>query len=157
VPERVYLETTIFSYLTARPSRDLIQSAHQQITRDWWTKRREFFEMHASDLVVEEAELGDPRAAQRRLRLLRDVPLLDSGDDARALARHLVAAAALPDTAASDAAHIAVATVHGMDYLLTWNCRHIANAQMRQRIVAACAALGYTAPILCTPEELMGR
>ena len=155
--ERVYLETTIFSYLTARPSRDLIQSAHQQITRDWWTTRRESFEVHASDLVVEEAAFGDVRAAKRRLDLLRDVALLDSTEDARVLARLLVAAAALPANAASDAAHIAVATVHGMDYLLTWNCRHIANAQMRQKIVAACAVRGFAAPILCTPEELMGR
>jgi hypothetical protein len=106
--------------------------------------------------VIQEAREGDAEAAQRRLTALRDIPLLALGAEARRLAKHLVETRAVPLEAAADAAHIAVATVHGMEYLLTWNCRHIANAEMRQRIERSCRALGFEPPVLCTPEELMG-
>ncbi|MBM3744692.1 MAG: type II toxin-antitoxin system VapC family toxin [Acidobacteria bacterium] len=153
---KVYLETTIISYLMARPSRDLIVAAHQQITREWWDLRRGEFQLFVSRLVIQEASAGDQEAAQRRLGALDFIPLLDLTVDALSLARDLAHRGVLPDTAIEDALHIAVAAVHGMDYLLTWNCRHIANARMRQAVWATCALRGYEPPVICTPEELMG-
>ena len=131
---RIYLETTVVSYLAARPSRDLRVAAHQQATSEWWTRRRDDFDLFASQLVVEEASAGDAEAALRRLGYLAGVPLLDLTDRSLALAEKLLTDAAVPAEAEQDALHIAVAAVHGMDYLLTSNCRHIANATMRGQI-----------------------
>ena len=152
----VYIETTIIGYLTARPSRDLIVAAHQQLTPEWWERRRVEYGLFASPLVLREAGSGDVQQAQRRLEMLRELPVIAINDDAVALARALIDDGAVPEKAAEDALHIALATVHGMDYLLTWNCRHIANAEMRGRIEAVCLDRGYEPPIICTPEELMG-
>lgn len=151
---RVYIETTIPSYLTAWPSRDLIQAAHQQATREWW-ETRDRFEVVASALVVEECEAGDPTAAAERLAAIAGIPLLGVTDAAVALARELVAEVRLPPKAATDALHIATATVHGVEYLLTWNCTHIANAVLRVGVEAVCWDRGYRPPVICTPEELM--
>jgi hypothetical protein len=152
---RIYLETTVVSYLAARPSRDLRVAAHQQATSEWWTRRRGDFDLFASQLVVEEASAGDEEAASRRLEYLKDVPLLDLTDQSLALAEKLLTDAVVPTEAEQDALHIAVAAVHGMDYLLTWNCRHIANATMRGQIERACVEVGCDAPVICTPEELL--
>ena len=122
---RIYLETTVVSYLAARPSRDLRVAAHQQATSEWWMRRRGDFDLFASQLVVEEASAGDEEAASRRLEYLKDVPLLDLTDQSLALAEKLLTDAVVPTEAEQDALHIAVAAVHGMDYLLTWNCRSI--------------------------------
>ncbi len=151
----VYVETSVISYLAARPSRDLIVAAHQQISQEWWDVRQRWAPS-ISALVVAESRAGDAEAAQRRLALLEGVPLLHLSDAATELAEHLLNRAALPLPAKDDALHVAVATVHGMDYLLTWNCKHIANAQQRPRIEAVCRALGYRPPVICTPEELLG-
>ena len=151
----VYIETTIVSYLTARPSRDLVQRAHQQLTRRWWRTRRPQFDLYVSPLVIQEAACGDPLRARRRLAALKAVPVLDATSDAMQLAEALAQAGAVPTEAVVDATHIAIATVHGMSYLLTWNCAHIANATMRTRIETICRSEGYEPPILCTPEELM--
>ena len=156
MPRSVYLETTIVSYLVARPNRDLVTTAHQQLTAEWWKERRSRFGLFASELVIREAAAGDQEAARRRLDALGGVPLLALNSDVLLLAKHLVEGGAVPAVAAADAAHIAVATVHGMEFLLTWNCRHIANAEMRERIERACRSRGYEPPVLCTPEELMG-
>jgi hypothetical protein len=150
---RVYVETTIPSYSTAWPSRDLVRVAHQQITREWWANRGAF-ELYSSRLVVRECQAGDPQAAADRLRMLADVPLLEATPEAAALAQALVEGVPLPDRAAADALHIAIAAVHGMNYLLTWNCTHIANVTLRPRIEAVCRASGYEPPLICTPEEL---
>jgi hypothetical protein len=152
---KVYVETTIVSYLTARTSRDLIVAAHQEITQDWWNSRRGDFDLFVSELVLEESRDGDLDAAHRRGELLREAQLVRVTDDAMRLAERLIAVASIPVKAGADALHIAMAAVHGMDYLLTWNCRHIANAAMRGRIEAACRSMSYGAPVLCTPEELM--
>ncbi len=151
----VYLETTIPSYLAARPSRDLITAAHQQITLDWWTSRRAAFTLYVSELVVQEASLGDPDTAVRRLEYLAGLPSLLIAPPAERLAGDLLRAGLLPANAAADALHIAIATSHGIDFLLTWNIRHLANAAMRRRIDTACRDAGYSPPVLCTPEELM--
>jgi PIN domain len=153
---KVYLETTIVSYLTARPSRDLIIAAHQQLTQEWWTNRRTDFELYASQLVITEASAGKTEMAQRRLEALNATMLLEIKPEAATLARTFVTGGPLPEKAVADALHIAIATVHGMDYLLTWNCKHIANAEMQTAITIRCRMAGYEPPIICTPEELLG-
>jgi predicted nucleic acid-binding protein len=153
----VYIETTIFSYLTARPTSDVIAGARQQGTRAWWASRREAFSLLISELVLEEAAAGDPDAAERRLAIARSLPLLEVTDAVSAFAPELRALARLPVRAGADALHIALAAVHGVEYLLTWNLRHIANAELRPRLEAACRTRGYRLPILCTPDELMGE
>jgi hypothetical protein len=157
VKQRLYLETTIVSYLTARPSRDLILAAHQEVTRQWWEERRKDFEIYVSQLVSDEAGRGDPEAARRRMEILRGVPRLRVTDPAIALARGLVQTHAIPEQGVEDALHIAVATVHGMDLLMTWNCRHIANAQLMPAIRTTVEQCGYDPPTICTPDELMGE
>jgi PIN domain-containing protein len=140
--------------LTARPSRDVVFAGHQQITLEWWDTRRTNFELCVSQLVVDEASAGDPEAARERLEVLKDMTLLETTLEALALAKELIRAGALPTKAADDALHIAVAATNGVPFLLTWNCRHLANATMRPAIDAVCAAKGLKAPIICTPEEL---
>jgi predicted nucleic acid-binding protein len=149
----VYIETSIVSYLTARPSRDLVETAHQRITRRWW-RRRGDFALFVSELVFREAAAGDSKAARRRLKAIASLPLLDVSDEAAEIAEELVRLRALPQVALVDAFHIGVAAVHGIDYLLTWNCKHIANATMRGRIESICRSKGVDPPTICTPEEL---
>src|SRR5438105_10548025 len=153
--DRVYIETTVVSYLTGRPSRDLIVAAHQQITHDWWDTRRTNYELCVSQLVLDEAGAGDALAAQERLLVLRPMLVLETAAEALDLAKELLRARALPAKAASDALHIAVAATKAVPYLLTWNCRHLANAVMRPVIEEVCSARGFKAPIICTPEELL--
>jgi hypothetical protein len=150
---KVYVETTIPSYLAAWPSRDLIRAAHQQITREW-RARREAFDVYASTLVVQECRSGDPQAATDRLASLVGIPLLEMTSEATELAALLTSGVPLPARTVTDAFHVAIATVSGMDYLLTWNCTHIANATLRPRIERVCRAAGYDPPSICTPEEL---
>ena len=153
--ECVYIETTFVSYLTARPSRDLIVAGHQQITHEWWDTRRGEYELCVSQLVLQEAGDGDPKAAQERLDILATMTMLEIKEEAVELAEELVQAGALPATAGNDALHIAVAAIHRVPYLLTWNCRHMANATIRAQIESVCASKGFKAPIICTPEEMM--
>ena len=145
----------MISYMAARPSRDLRVAAHQQTTSEWWTRKRGNFDLFVSQLVLKEASAGDADAAARRLAYLDGLPLLDLNDQSLLLAQKLLTDAAIPAEAEQDALHVAVAAVHGMDYLLTWNCRHIANATMRSRIGASCTDAGCEAPVICTPEELL--
>lgn len=153
--ERVYIETTFISYLTARPSRDVVIAGHQQTTHEWWDTRRANYELCVSQLVLEEAAAGDPQAAQERLAVLNAVTLLETTAEALDLAKALIQAGALPAKAADDALHIAIAATNGVPFLLTWNCRHMANATMRPMIESVCATKGLKAPIICTPEELL--
>jgi hypothetical protein len=152
---KVYLETTISSYLTARPSRDLVTAAHQQITREWWDTRRHAFDLFVSQMVIDEASAGDPDAAARRLEVLAPLSLLDPRAEGADLAQALIEQVPLPIGAAADALHIAIAVVNGMDYLLTWNCTHIANAVLRSQIETVCRSKGFEIPIICTPDELL--
>ncbi len=154
--ESVYIETTVISYLTAWLSRDLIRAAHQQITQEWWRNRRNDFEMFISEFVINEASSGDKDAAEERLKALEEIPLLDINLEVENLAKSLISEKALPIKAATDALHIAVAAVHGINYLLSWNCKHIANAEMQKIIGKVCSKNGYKCPIICTPEELLG-
>jgi hypothetical protein len=152
---RVYIETTIPSYLTAWPSRDLVRAAHQQITREWW-ERRHGYVLFISQLVVDECERGNPLAAAARREVLAGLPLLEQGEEVEAVSRMLIRQVPLPERATADAIHIATAAVHGIDYLLTWNCRHIANVALRDRIEAVCRNAGLHPPALCTPQVLPG-
>jgi predicted nucleic acid-binding protein len=154
---RLYLETTIPSYLTSHPSRDLVVAGHQQVTREWWESRRDAFQLFLSQLVIDEVSAGDPAAARARLKALREFPLLDITPEVTELASRILAAGKIPRKAAADAAHIAIAAVHGMDYLVTWNCVHIANAANARALALICLQQGYNCPVICTPEELMGE
>ena len=153
---KIYLETTIISYLAARPSKDLITAAHQQVTHDWWQNRRLDFDLFSSQLVIQESSAGDAAVAKKRLQLLSDISLVQVNVDCVSLGRALVERGPIPEKAAVDALHIAIATVHGMDYLLTWNCKHIANAEMQTAVNRICRSAGYEPPVICTPEELSG-
>lgn len=152
---KVYIETSIVSYLTANLSRDLILAAHQRITQQWWNERRPGFDLYASKAVVDEASAGNEFMARRRLRVLQEVPLLDISAEVSALAGELIQQGPIPRKAVVDAVHVAVSAVFGLDYLLTWNCSHLANAAMRRRIDQVCEATGYRRVVICTPEELM--
>jgi hypothetical protein len=154
---RLYLETTIPSYLISRPSRDLIIAGHQQITGEWWEKQREKFQIYISQLVVDEAGAGDPGAARERMKVIQQFPLLDITPEVEALASRILASRALPQKAATDAAHIAIAAVHGVDFLLTWNCVHLANAFIAKAVARICRRHGCECPVICTPEELLGE
>lgn len=153
---KVYVETTIISYLAARPSRDLIVAARQQVTHTWWHERRPGFEVYVSQLVLAEAQAGDTEAAERRAAFLSGLPVLDIVPEVAELAAKLVEHVPLPPRAAADATHIALAAFHGMDFLITWNAAHIANAELRQRVEQVCRDSECPPPVLCTPDELLG-
>ena len=154
---RLYLETTIPSYLTSRPNRDLIIASHQALTREWWVTRKGAFQLYISQLVVDEASAGDPFAAHERLKALQGLPLLDITPEVAELTSGILASGKIPPKAATDAAHIAIAAVHGMDFLVTWNCVHIANAANTKAIAFICREHACECPVICTPEELMGE
>ena len=152
---RVYIETSVISYLASRPSRDLVVAGRQQLTHTWWELRRPAFDLVISQVLLDESGAGDLDAARRRLAFIEGLPLLDVTTEAAELAATLIERVPLPPHAAADAAHIAVATVHAVDFLVTWNVAHIANAALRRRVEDVCRAQGYSTPILCTPDELM--
>jgi len=153
--ESLYLETTVVSYYTSKLSRDVVILAHQQITREWWPKAVTRFDVLISEIVVEEASLGDPEAAKRRLEELKDFPLLELNDRVREIAEIYMEALAIPARVFGDAIHLAVASVYDVDYLVTWNCAHIANAELIKKLMKVNESLGIHSPIICTPEELM--
>jgi len=152
---RIYIETSVISYLTARASRDIIVAANQQATQEWWHVRRPDFEIYVSQLVIQEVSSGDTEAVSKRLEVLENIALLDISEEAIGLAENLIQEKAIPAQAAEDALHIALAAVNGMDYLVTWNFKHIANAAMRANVELVCRLRDYEPPIICTPLELM--
>ena len=152
---KVYIETTVISYLTSRPNRDVIIAGHQQVTHEWWQTCRGKFDLVASQLVFQEATAGDPGAAREPLEVLQNLVLLEVSEEALALAQEFIRAGAVPEDAAEDALHLAIAVTNGVEYLLTWNCRHLANALMRTKIEEVCRSLGYEPVVICTPEELL--
>lgn len=151
----VYIDTTIIGYLTSRLRGLLVAAASQELTRQWWDEHRGGFDVFVSRLVVDECAAGDSQAAAERLEKIRGIPLLDVTDEVVRLADALLARVPLPENAQVDALHVAVATVNGVEYLLTWNCKHMANAALRPRIESVCRDLGYEPPSICTPQEIM--
>lgn len=151
----VYIETSIIGYLTSRPSRDLVTAANQQLTHDWWNEHRENFDLFISQFVIDECTLGDALAAKERLEMIAAIQQLAVTESVETLADALVRQVPLPEKAQVDALHIGIATVCNMEYLLTWNCTHIANAVLRPQIEAICRSFGYEPPTICTPQELM--
>ena len=151
----VYLETSVVSYLRQRTSEQIVTAARQVHTRRWWTRDREKHELYVSRFVLDEASLGDARLAAERLEALQEIPLLELSESIFILGTELVERAALPEKAKVDALHIATAAVHEVDYLLTWNCKHIANANLVPRVNKVIEEMGYAPPYICTPEELM--
>ena len=155
--QKVYIETSIVSYYVARPSRDLVTAARQQVTREWWEENRQAFDANISTLGLEEAGGGDPSAATKRLEALEGMPVLSLTAEIENLATALIADGPIPENHAEDALHIAIAAINGMDFLLTWNFSHINNAVMKREITKVCEGRGYECPVICSPEELVGE
>jgi hypothetical protein len=153
--ESVYIETTILSYLVANPARDIVIAGHQQTTQLWWSTRRAAFDCFISQIVVDEISAGDPNEVQKRLAIAGTLDALSVTTEAEKLTESIMRAGVLPTKAIRDAAHIAVATVHDVQYLMTWNCKHLANARISKRIAVLCKRAGYEMPTICTPEELL--
>jgi predicted nucleic acid-binding protein len=153
---KIYIETSIVSYLTARPSDNLIAAAWQKETIDWWETQRSRFSLHISEVVIEEAGRGDSMAASRRLEALVGLDILALNKEALELSKALIQKGGVPKEALDDALHIAIAAVHAVDFLLTWNCRHIDNAEMKPKIRSICQEDGFQCPEIATPIELMG-
>jgi hypothetical protein len=143
------------SYLTARLSSDVRVLANQQTTLEWWERRRSSFELYISEFVLTELGLGDSEAAQRRLEAVAGIAELEATEAVRNLGKALIQEGAIPSKAEIDAYHVAISAVNGMEYLLTWNCTHIANAVMRSKIETVCREQGFEPPTICTPQELM--
>lgn len=152
----VYIESSVISYLTARPSNDLVKSARQAITIDWWENQRHRFDIFVSELVEEEISRGDAEAAAKRLDIASGIPNLDISDTAREIAETLIAGHLIPAKSPEDALHISIAAAEGIDYLITWNFTHINNAETKNDINKLIENIGFAPPILCSPEELGG-
>jgi len=152
-----YIESTVPSYYVARPSVSVVQAARQATTRYWWDGGCSGLELFSSLETLDEIGRGEPSMAESRLEMMRGIPLLAINDRVASLTNQLLASGIIPPKAASDAIHIAVATVHEMDFLVTWNFRHIANAHIRARLGRETAQLGFTLPVTCTPEELLNE
>ncbi|MBI2952003.1 type II toxin-antitoxin system VapC family toxin [bacterium] len=153
--QSVYIETTVVSYLTARPSRDLIVAAHQQVTVEWWENVLPLLDPFVSPIVIEEASRGDESAARERLARIEALPVLEVTDEIRDLADRYFERIQIPEKARGDAYHLALATYHGMDFLVSWNFTHILGARVRGALHEINTLRGITTPIICTPEELM--
>jgi len=152
----LYLETSVVSYYTGRPSRDLIVAGRQQITRDWWESERHNYSLYVSALVLQESLRGEPEAVKRREQALKGIPLLGTTDQTEKLAEALVKRGPIPAEYPEDALHIALASTNAAVYLLTWNFRHINNATMKSDVARIIAGFGFECPVICTPEELLG-
>ena len=155
--ETVYVETSFVSYAASELGRDLVIAGMKQLSREWWKEQRGQFDVFTSQLVIEESAQGDSVEAAKRLDLLKAVPILEFRDEAETLASMLILKHGLPEGAVQDALHVAVAAIYGMDFLLTWNCKHIANPRMQDKIHSICSMAGYQCPMICTPLVLKGR
>jgi len=151
----LYLESTIPSYLTARPSRDVVVLAHQEITREWWKRYIDRYEVYVSEVVFSEVARGDPGAARLRVETIQGFPVLQVTEDIRELARVYLREIPLPSQGLADAMHLALAAWNEMDYVLTWNCRHIAGGRVKRRLAEINPILELRTPTICTPEELL--
>lgn len=155
MPESVYIETTIPSLLGAFPSRRREEAVRQQATQSWWVSHRQSYELFTSDVVLEECSVGDLAMVAERQRIMEDIAVLESNEEVEQLTAAFMACGALPPAADRDAAHIAFATVHEIDYLLTWNCKHIANPHIQKTLRRVAQKFGLDLPAICTPLVLL--
>ena len=153
---KLYVETSIVSYITSRPSRDVVINANQQLAQEWWESRHNF-DLFVSELVIDEVSKGEMLMANKRLDLISGILLIDFNDEAKDLAKEILRQNVLPLKATLDVFHIAVTVVHEIDFLLTLNCKHIANAFIFRRIEKICSKFGYETPIVCTPQEILEK
>jgi predicted nucleic acid-binding protein len=153
--DTLYIETSIVSYLRQKPSSQVVMAARQLLTHQWWTDERSKYQLVISQFVIDEASAGDPTLAAERLSALTGVPLLPLDSDIAEIADEIMARTILPPKARTDALHIAVVAHHRVQYLLTWNCRHIANGRILPRIHAVLTDMGIPIPTICTPEEMV--
>lgn len=153
----VYIESSVISYLVSRPSRDVVIAGRQAISHDWWDNHRYRFDLRVSALVEEEIGRGDPLAAERRLTIIEGIPLLSISDEAVNLANALITKGVVPENNKEDALHISVAAAQGVDFLLTWNFKHINNAEKKSAIFLLVDSFGFVCPQICSPEELGGN
>jgi hypothetical protein len=151
----LYLETTVPIYFVARPSSDVLISSHQRITREWWNAKFSRYRVFVSETVYDEITGGDPVAAKRRLAAIQGIPILEVSKEAGELAKIYIRELPLPNSALTDALHMAIASVNAIDFLVTWNCRHIARGSVKRSLPGINAALGLTCHTNCTPEELL--
>ncbi len=154
VKKRVYVESSVISYLTARPSNDILKLAKQRQTQMWW-EQREKWELFVSRSVVLEIQDGNPEAARKRLAAIRGLPLLPEPDEVRRLAVHLIDSGVMPRKALDDAVHIAIATMNNMDYLVTWNQAHIFNPNTIEKLYSTIREAGYAPAVLVRPDSLL--
>jgi len=152
--ETIYIDTSILGYLTARATNNLILAANMKVTQDWWDSRSSSFALYSSEIVWEEAAKGDRAIADQRLSLLQPLMILDMTESAITLAEYFLQQSNLPLKASNDALHMAIATVYGLNYLLTWNCKHMANAQLQIKLSQISSEMGYNLPIICIPYQL---
>lgn len=153
--DTIYIETSIVSYLRQRPSSQVVMAARQLLTHQWWNDERAKYQLVASQFVIDEATAGDSVLAAERLAALDGVPLLPLDPEIANIADEIMLRAILPPKARTDALHIAVVAHHRVQYLLTWNCRHIANGRILPKIHKVLNDLGIQVPIICTPEEMV--
>ena len=153
----VYIESSVISYITSRPSRDIVTSARQAISVEWWEAYKHSFELFVSELVLEEIGSGDSRAASTRLAIIEGIPVLVATPNALTLAKSLIVENAIPASSMEDALHISIAAVQGVDFLLTWNFKHINNANTRDKITQVINRSNFRSPVLCSPEELINE
>jgi predicted nucleic acid-binding protein len=154
--EKVYIETSVISFLTGRTSNNLIAAAWQNITIEWWEKRKSHFDIFISELVYEEATRGDSLAVLKRIEAMKGIPYLQITEEAVNLAKTIIKPGPLPKKASNDALHLAIAAVHKIDYLMTWNCRHLDNAELKPKIRNLLLLNDFNVPEICTPQELLG-
>jgi hypothetical protein len=153
--QSVYIETTIVSYLAANLSRDIVVAAHQQITQEWWINVRPKLDCYISPFVIQESQRGDDEISKRRIKLLSGISVLEMNNKIEKMADIYFDKLKIPDKAQLDAAHLAVACYYKMDYLISWNCKHIVSARIRKELETINNGLQIFTPIICTPEELM--
>jgi predicted nucleic acid-binding protein len=153
---KIYIETSVVSYLVSRPSKNVITAGHQAVTRDFWDTLRDF-DVYISDMVIQEAAAGDETQAEQRLHALMGFPLLEITDGTKSLARALLDGKAVPEKCIEDAVHIAIAAINGIDVIVTWNFKHINNPITRMKIRHVIESNGLVCPEICSPDEFMGE
>lgn len=157
VKPTLYIETSVISYLVAKPSRDIIVAANQQVTHEWWEQRLDDYDAYVSDIVIREAKEGNKEYAQKRLDAIKNLTNLEMTTTVVSLSNHIIDTGTLPTKAKVDALHIAISSFYHIQYLITWNCKHIANAHIRSKIESVCKKFGYNLPTICTPLEFLGE